>query len=198
MKTKKIFIFTLIFSFLFIFTTSCFATVDYLGKQLPDFPDEYYNYKNKVIVTYSHFKTYSLFLFNSDDVYYSISSDTEDSIHFPSCKRYDWDPNNSPSWVASSSDFSNGVSLNLIYKYSEGYLYGKDILHSTVNIKYSNSDEVFFYQTPLLPTTITLSAISGTVWQTLAPLITMILVVVVFYIGFLKGYRAFLRLLQRG
>lgn len=186
MKTKKLFIITLIFSFLFIFTTSCFASVDYLGKQLPDFPEEFYNYEHKLIYYYEPDSRYCLFLYNGDNVFYDSSKD-QLSIPNP-YSRYHLTSDNPNNWSFITTQdailyISNFSTVSLIY--------------SDQNINYKDTSNVFFYQSPLLPTTTTLSVIGGTVWQTVAPLIIMIFLVVVFLAGFSKAYRVFLRLLRR-
>ncbi len=188
MKTKKIFAFLLVFSFLFIFLNNSFASVDYLGKEIPDFPEDFYNYKHKLIYYVPSSNKYGLILYSTDLCFYDSTSDylTLGQPHM----RFFWFPESSSSW--SFSDSSTSYTQLAISSFSLC-----SIIYSDQNITYKDSDEVFFYSTQLLPSTITQSVIGGIVWQTLAPLIITILVVVAFYIGFRKAFNLFLKLFQK-
>lgn len=209
LKNKKFFIFLLfLFSIIFLFSSNSFASIDYLGKEFPDFPEEFNNSKYKIICYYPNLSRYEIICWNNDGAYFIHSLHEQvDSLYIPdgSKNRFSWYPSDENScWSPSVPSDGNLELFNSNYFYHwEGWSdspqadYYKIMIYSNFDINIDNTDEIFFHKTPLLPTTTTQLVIGGNIYQEVKKLLIMILVVLVSLIGLRKGLKMLLTLLHR-
>lgn len=210
MKNKKLlFVLAFVLFFLCILSNRSFATVDYFGKQFPDFPDDFNNYEYKVIFYAPKIDAYCLLLSDDEIVYEDTCAYDNISIcldlHYKfSSKIYLFYANSSEGVSAGwfiYREFSGSGAVNYLHCISS--FYGiPEILYSNHNIwKYnSTTNEItdnFFYKTPLMHSISMQYTISTNIWQMLMVIIISTIAVVVCFLGLRKGLRTLRTFLQR-
>ena len=198
--TKKISILFLVIILFFIFSTQSFASINAWGKEFPDFPEGWEEAEYKIIVLYEAQNRFDLLFWSGDEGYFSIENkyNSPSLVIPPGFSRYTWYPENTSNWVVNNSD-DKSKEFYFQQWASEGYVGSgaKDMVYSNFTIKNIDTDEDFFYQTPLTTFSNWQSTIGGTVWQTAVKVIVLTLVVVVSYLGLRKGWQTLSTLLHR-
>lgn len=162
---KRIFIIILILIILLAsIPINSYASINYQGKAFPEYPKEFENAKYKFMIYFPTSGKYYLFIFNDGDCYFQGDKNnlTTSSIRIPAnYKEYQWKPDSGNSW---NNTYNSNKNIDFYCWSNSPDCY---LIYSNFNMKYKDSEEIFFYKTPLLNFTTMQRAIGGNFWQIL-------------------------------
>lgn len=205
LRSKKILIVLLVFLILFSSVSKVFASYDYIGKQFPEFPEEFNTSKYKIIVYYINQGKYNIICWDNYEAYFSTKNKGYAGVYNylnvvdSSIKRYEWTPSEG---IIEWTDITPANPVRLEFNGWVDYPIEdasatKQMLYSNFDIYIDDTDTYFFHKTPLLHSLNMQRVIGGNIWQIVIMLIIMTLVVVVCSVGFHKAWRLLLEIFHQ-